>query len=102
MNSPLYNLSYASKFPVPFCSGPYMVNVNGTCTNMKQYASQMRDDAQNSGSCAMLNKPIGGYCVPSNKTWTTPRVGFYGADTQSVQFGPVQQPDGSCFYGGCK
>ena len=102
MNSPLYNLSYASKFPIPFCSGPYMVNLNGKCTDTKQYAKQMRNDAQDSGACPMLNKPIGGYCVPTNATWTTPRVGFYGVDTQSVQFGAAQQPDGSCFFGGCK
>ena len=100
----LYNFSYYPKFPVTFCDGPFMLNVNGTCTDMRKFTDDMRDDAQSSGACPMMNKQLGtganAVCVPTNENYATPVVGFYGMGTQSVQFGPKQQFTKACCYGG--
>ena len=104
--SKLYNFSYSPKFPITNCDGPFMMNVGGQCTNIREFATQMRDDAQSSGVCPMMHKELHGkgpnaVCIPSNETYVTPAVGFYGMGTQSVQFAPKQQFTSACCYGGC-
>ena len=100
----LYNFSYTPKFPVTFCDDPFTMNVNGACMDLRNFTDVMRDDAQSSGACPMMNKQLGtgdnAVCVPTNENYVQSPVGFYGMGTQSVQFGPKQQFTKACCYGG--
>jgi hypothetical protein len=97
----LYQLTYYTKFPPPFCEGMHESRINGVCTDLSKYAADVRDNTQSSGACPPMNKQVGNLCMPTNETYTTAMPGYFSLGQTNQLFGQPMAPATACCTGGC-